>query len=227
LSVAYFLELAEWTSVCNALDSHIIFLQKSTNGAAMSSPPTGPEFRFTTTFKAFDWQTGGDFRLNFGSLPMVQKSQTPAVLISSPADSPVKTSALPDDVPGSQANDQASSLSSHESLRLFDLGGCSLRTYQGCSPRTAVGTSESFWERWPKSGTAWHGGYSMHNTSESPKDAVECLLSDVLETTADERYALSAKAAAGILRRASARGREIPIELKTALEHLTKKYPSV
>jgi hypothetical protein len=45
-------------------------------------------------------------------------------------------------------------------------------------------------------------------------------LSDVLETTVSERYALSARAAKGILRRADARGRTLPRELEQALREL-------
>src|ERR1700690_432884 len=53
----------------------------------------------------------------------------------------------------SQESDPASSTSSPASSTLFDPDGFSSRTYPGCSPRTAVGTSESCLERWPTSGT--------------------------------------------------------------------------
>jgi hypothetical protein len=45
-------------------------------------------------------------------------------------------------------------------------------------------------------------------------------LSDVLETTVSERFALSARAARGILRRADARGKTLPVELEQALREL-------
>jgi hypothetical protein len=43
-----------------------------------------------------------------------------------------------------------------------------------------------------------------------------------LETVVSERYALSARAARGILRRASVRGRALPPELSAALEALAE-----
>jgi hypothetical protein len=60
----------------------------------------------------------------------------------------------------------------------------------------------------------------MLNTSEFPNAAVECSLSDVLETQGDhlKKYSLSPKAAAGILRRASRREKTLPIQLQKALE---------
>lgn len=52
------------------------------------------------------------------------------------------------------------------------------------------------------------------NITESPNDAAECSLSRVLETGPHLlRYSLSAKACAGILRRAHRRGRVLPAQL--------------
>ena len=57
------------------------------------------------------------------------------------------------------------------------------------------------------------------NFSEYPKDAVESLLSDILETgDLAQRYFLSTKACVGLLRRAEKRGRKLPRALKAALE---------
>lgn len=59
------------------------------------------------------------------------------------------------------------------------------------------------------------------NTSEWPKDAAVCSLSQVLETgPVPSRYFLSRKAATGILRRAARRGRALPSALRQALEAL-------
>ncbi len=60
----------------------------------------------------------------------------------------------------------------------------------------------------------------MPNISEWPNDAVVCLLSQVLQDPAliPARFYLSAKACAGILRRAEARGKRLPAMLKAALE---------
>lgn len=74
--------------------------------------------------------------------------------------------------------------------------------------------------RWAKSGMGGPTGCLMLNTLESPKDADECLLSDILETgNLPQKYYLSPTACEGILRRAKKRGKELPILLQTALEH--------
>lgn len=83
--------------------------------------------------------------------------------------------------------------------------------------------SDTGWEPfsgpWPTSGFGGPGGFWMRNTSESPSDAVESSLSDVLETGPHLlRYCLSPTAAKGILRRAANRGRSIQPSLVTALE---------
>jgi hypothetical protein len=52
-------------------------------------------------------------------------------------------------------------------------------------------------------------------------------LSDILEETTDPRYALSAKAARGILRRASARGRKLPAMLKEELSRTLSRADDV
>ena len=51
---------------------------------------------------------------------------------------------------------------------------------------------------------------SMLNTGESPKDAVESTLSQILEVNVPEKYYLSPTACEGILRRAERRGKELP-----------------
>ncbi|EIL25762.1 hypothetical protein ECO9574_22129 [Escherichia coli O111:H8 str. CVM9574] len=67
----------------------------------------------------------------------------------------------------------------------------------------------------------WPGESLMPNTSEWHNDADACLLSQVLEQTSiPQRYFLSSKACAGILRRAEARGRKLPDILQTSLSEL-------
>ena len=61
------------------------------------------------------------------------------------------------------------------------------------------------------------GEFSTLNISESPNDAVECSLSAILIPNAPARYYLSAKACAGILRRAENRGKKLPERLETVL----------
>ena len=79
---------------------------------------------------------------------------------------------------------------------------------------------------WQNSGMAWRGGLSTRSTSVCPSGADACScspsLADVLEQSALPRYSLSPRAAAGILRRAEARGRELPEALAAALSELSQ-----
>lgn len=64
-----------------------------------------------------------------------------------------------------------------------------------------------------------HGGFWMPNISAWPNDAAVCSLSQVLEQgSIPSKYFLSAKACAGILRRAEARGKTLPEPLLLALK---------
>jgi hypothetical protein len=72
-------------------------------------------------------------------------------------------------------------------------------------------------------------GFSMLDTSayrnaggESSSAPVEPTLSSILEPHPSSRYALSGKAAAGILRRAGRRGRTLPPALEQALQAVAK-----
>ena len=62
------------------------------------------------------------------------------------------------------------------------------------------------------------GELLMLNTSESPRDADACFLSQILMANVPEKYYLSPKACQGILRRASERGKQLPDILRIALE---------
>ena len=65
------------------------------------------------------------------------------------------------------------------------------------------------------------GASSTPNISEWPNDADVCSLSQVLETgDIPQRFYLSPKACAGILRRAEKRGKELPEALKVALRQV-------
>jgi hypothetical protein len=143
--------------------------------------------------------------------------------------SPARTCPSPDNDEDSQAPAAASSTSSPASPGLFDLDGYSSRTYPDCSPRTAVGTSESCLERWPTSGTAWRGGFSTAVTSECRSAVAVCsssepALTEILEPPQNvpAKYSLSARAAQGILRRAEKRGRALPSHLLAALEQVAR-----
>ena len=73
--------------------------------------------------------------------------------------------------------------------------------------------------RWLNSGMGSATECWTLNTLESPKDADECLLSDILEIgDLPQKYYLSPTACAGILRRAKSRGKTLPSQLQHALE---------
>ena len=71
----------------------------------------------------------------------------------------------------------------------------------------------AYWEYDPP----WLGSFGTLNTSECPKDAVECSLWQILQATAPSRYSLSQTACLGILRRAACRGKSLPPLLEAAL----------
>ena len=71
----------------------------------------------------------------------------------------------------------------------------------------------AYWEYDPP----WLGSFGMLNTSECPKDAVECSLWQILQATAPSRYSLSQTACLGILRRAACRGKSLAPLLEAAL----------
>lgn len=62
---------------------------------------------------------------------------------------------------------------------------------------------------------------------ERPNGVSESRLSQILEDSAHPKYYLSAKACAGILNRATKRGKQLPEILKTALENQIEKENSV
>jgi hypothetical protein len=64
----------------------------------------------------------------------------------------------------------------------------------------------------------WLTELLMRNTSEYPNAVEESFLSQILQADVPEKYYLSKKACQGIIRRAEARGKELPGMLKTALE---------
>ena len=65
----------------------------------------------------------------------------------------------------------------------------------------------------------WHGGSSILNTGPAPlKEEDVYSLSQILQAAPPRRYYLSRTACLGILRRARERGKELPDQLKTALE---------
>ena len=93
--------------------------------------------------------------------------------------------------------------------------------------RTSGGTLVPSSGRWSNSGMASSGGALTLSTSVHPSDASVCSLSDILEIgDVPQRYYLSPRACAGILRRAAKRGRELPPQLRRALEAVAGKGKS-
>ena len=106
-----------------------------------------------------------------------------------------------------RAKEALSSLSVCElSISLTRLGYL-LRMFPDSFPLTEAGIWQSSFKRWPKVATGGLTGYWTASISESPNDAKECLLSEVLETQVHPKYYLSHKAVAGMIRRSKKWGR--------------------
>jgi 5-methylcytosine-specific restriction endonuclease McrA len=141
-----------------------------------------------------------------------------------------KTSQSQESEPALPGKEVASSMKQHESQTLFSgmEGGSSLRTYPDFLAPMEELTSGSYSRRWPASGfTTSPGELWTADTSECHSGGGEySSLPDVLEATVPERFYLSQKAAAGILRRAAKRGRELPAALESALRELAETGPA-
>jgi len=207
---------------------------------ATCSPPAGRESPSSTMSapsqpQTFDWQAGGTSDKTWkgksrmwvedkpGTARALSANKTLAVWTSSAEDSPAKTSRSQDDGQGlSPASAPPSSSSSHGAPTLWSdqAAGSSLRTYPDFFPPTVDAISRSFSRRWPSSGfTTSLGECWTVDTSECPSGAgAFSSLRDVLQGDVPARYFLSRKAAAGILRRADKRGRQLPAHLREALE---------
>lgn len=150
-------------------------------------------------------------------------------LIYSQAGSRAKTSPSPGTGPDSTAQGPACSTSSPGSQgSLFaPEDGFSLRTYPDSFPPTAAEISPSFSRRWPNSGSMTSPGECWtHDTSECPNGGgPSSSLRDVLHRgSVPEMFSLSPRAAAGILRRATKRGRTLPASLEAALTVLAERH---
>ena len=81
------------------------------------------------------------------------------------------------------------------------------------SPRGGGNLLGAYWE----TDTVLPGAYMTLNTGECPNAVRESTLSQILQLNAPDRYSLSPKACAGIIRRAQKRGKELPDMLLEAL----------
>ena len=111
-----------------------------------------------------------------------------------------------------------SCMSTSELYKRFVLDGSFGKTSQERSRHRVGKISDVCSVPWMRSGMVWHGEYWTHAFSESPKDAAESTLSDILEIDVPQKYFLSAKACAGILKRVAKYGRPLPEEMKQVLQ---------
>ena len=111
-----------------------------------------------------------------------------------------------------------------EYLTTLDPSGLFGKMCQVSSVQAKEGILDPSSERWLNSGMGSATECWMLNTSESHKDAEECLLSDILETgDLPQKFFLSPKACAGILNRADKRGKQLPPPLYQALLTVSKQ----
>jgi hypothetical protein len=192
----------------------------------------GLESPSTTTYELWVAQKGfeGKFQTDRYTTPSLVTGGTKqgeVPLLFSAAASPAKTSQLPDaELDSKPENARPSSSSSHGSqTSLFQPEGTSSsRTFPDYFPAKADEISPSFSRRWPSSGfTTSPGECWTADTSECPSGGgVSSCLADVIQDNVASKYFLSPRAAAGILRRAEKRGRELPSHLLAALEAVAR-----
>ena len=140
---------------------------------------------------------------------------------------PASPSASPDSGKGSPTLAADSCCDFLKSLNATDLNGLSGKMSPASCHRTEDGILAPSSGGWKSSGTGGPIGSWTLNFSESPREGVECLLSDVLETSdVPDRFYLSPKACAGILRRAARRGKTLPAMLERALRDQVQHAPS-
>ena len=111
--------------------------------------------------------------------------------------------------PSPTTGEKISGLSSKQSSELRKKGCRCLRL------RITDGRKRTY--IWETDG-AWLTEFLTLNTGASPNEGQESTLSQILLADVPRRYYLSPTACQGILRRASARGKELPEVLKRALE---------
>lgn len=85
-----------------------------------------------------------------------------------------------------------------------------------CLTRANGANQDAYTTRWEDGQLL--GEYTMPSFGESPNEENESRLSQILEDSPHPKYSLSARACVGILNRANKRGKELPKELREALE---------
>jgi site-specific DNA-cytosine methylase len=219
-------ESEDSTSALNERDTGSSSNARRTSTADESSPDIGRESRALRTFDAWNQSETGKVTMTLGSQQQGREGVNSTPLIFSAEDSPAKTSPSLADERDSKESAPPSSSSSQGSQMTFSGAedGSSLRTYPDSFPPTVDEISPSYSRRWPSSGfTTSPGECWTADTSECPSEgAVSSSLPDALEGDVHPRFYLSQRAAAGILRRAERRGRELPIALRSALSNLAR-----
>jgi hypothetical protein len=105
--------------------------------------------------------------------------------------------------------------SAENSALLLQCGKTSLALF----PQTLDEISQRSSQRFENAGRVTSAGeFWTAGISEWPNDAVECSLSQILEESVPQKYFLSPKACAGVLKRAKKRGKSLPPSLQAALE---------
>jgi hypothetical protein len=151
--------------------------------------------------------------------PMSQNNQ-PEQLTFLPQASPAKTLVWPENEQDWKALEAACSGKLSESWESLGRLGLFSKTSPACFLAVKDAILPQCSTPWMNSGMVWRGVCLTRSSSESPNVAEECSLSDVLESHVPQRFFLSPRAAAGILRRAEKRGRTLPARLQSALESL-------
>jgi len=146
-------------------------------------------------------------------------------LISSTEGSPARTSAWPAGGPVLGASAAVSGSSFTGCCESCGHDGRSLRMSPDFYPAAAEQTSPSSSPGWTNSGSMQRGRYWTRSTSESRSAAAACSLSQVLEAEVPSKFYLSARAAAGILRRAERRGKTLPEPLGSLLRAVAERPP--
>lgn len=136
-----------------------------------------------------------------------------------------KTYRWPVSVRALTEREAASGLSSTASCESCAPSMFSLRTSPDSYPAMKDETLQSSSTGLMNSGTLFRGRYWTANTLESRNAAAACSLSAVLIPNPASKYFLSAKAAAGILRRVERRGKTLPERLEKALRTLSEQRP--
>lgn len=132
---------------------------------------------------------------------------------------PASPSHSPDSARDSQTHEATSPYSIVDFLTDLDPSGSFGKTCRASSVPATDGTLVPSSGRWLNSGMGGPIECWTLVTSESHSGAEESLLLDILETgDLPQKYFLSPQACEGILRRADARGKQLPESLRMALE---------